>query len=398
MALSAHKSLDKILKFIQENEQVDPAHLVLKAKQFPDMPIQEIAEQIAARKKAKLKLPEWYKNLKLLFPPSISMEQSSSEATAKFKASLMQGKLFADLTGGFGIDTYYLSKKFDKAIYVEQQAHLCELADYNFHQLGQPIVVKQQEASEFLTETPHHFDWLYIDPARRDLNQKKVARWQDCSPDLTILLPLLLNKADNILVKGAPMLDISVGVEDLQNHVKNVYVVEWKSEVRELLFHLQKEKTATYEITAIQLDDERKVLKQFSSDKATEEASHVSFSMPQQYLFEPSPTIMKSGLFKSLAEKFKLAKLHPNTQLFTSTKIAENFPGRSFKLLEMLPVNKKALKKAMPDMKANLSTRNFPMAVPELKKKLGLRDGGDLYLFACTLKDESKRLLLCKKE
>lgn len=397
MALSAHKSLQEILKFIKENEQENPAHLVLRAQQFPDLPIKEIAEQIAARKKAKDKLPEWYANPNIIFPPALSMEQCSSEATARFKASLLSGKNLVDLSGGFGIDTYYLSHNFEKTIYVEQQAHLCDLASYNFQQLQQPIIVKHQEASQFLAETSVHFDWLYVDPARRDQNQKKVFRWQDCSPDLTTLLPEVLNKADNVLVKGAPMLDISQGVEDLQGHVKNVYVVEWKGEVRELLFHLRSGSTTNPEITSILLDNIGNKEKQFSSSKKEEEEAVVHFSMPQKYLFEPSPAMMKSGMFKSLAEKFKLQKLHPNTHLFTGSEAVRDFPGRSFQLEEIVQVNKKALKKGLPDVKANLSTRNFPMSVADLKKKLGIKDGGETYILACTLQDDLKRLLLCKK-
>jgi hypothetical protein len=397
MALSAHKSLDKILQFIKENEQVDPAHLVLKAKHFPDMPIQEIAEQIAARQKAKHKLPEWYNNRKILFPPSISMEQCSSEATAKFKASLVSGIKLVDLSGGFGIDTYHLSQNFVETIYVEQQAHLCDLAAYNFRQLAKDIIIKHGDASSFLADSTSTFTWLYVDPARRDQNQKKVSRWQDCSPDLISLLPQILSKTTNVLVKGAPMLDISQGTADLDGYVKSVYVVEWRGEVRELLFHLTKETHTNPEITAVLLNDIGKVEKQFSASKMKEDASTTSFSLPQKYLFEPSPAVMKSGLFKSLAQSFGLQKLHPNTQLFTSADIVINFPGRSFEVLESLAVSKKALKKVLPDMKANLSNRNFPMPVADLKKKLGLQDGGDKYIFACTLADDSKQLLLCKK-
>ncbi len=397
MALSAHKSLDNILQFIKENEQVDPAHLVLKAKQFPEMPIREIAEQIAARKKAKNKLPEWYNNPKLLFPPSLSMEQCSSEATAKFKASIASGENLADLSGGFGIDTYYLSQGFEKTTYVEQQAHLCELASYNFSQLNRPIVVQHQEAAQFLKENTSQFNWIYIDPARRDQNQKKVSRWQDCSPDLTIVLPALLKKADNILVKGAPMLDISLGIQDLQDYVRKVYVVEWRGEVRELLFNLTHEKNTNPEITAVLLADNGEIDNQFSGNKAEEQDSRATFSLPEAHLLEPSPALMKAGLYKMLSSKFNLHKLHQNTQLFISLDLPAQFPGRCFKILETLPANKKALKKVLPDMKANLSTRNFPLGVQELKKKLGLKDGGDKYIFACTLQDESKKLLVCEK-
>ncbi|MBK6265521.1 hypothetical protein JKA74_10775 [Marivirga sp. S37H4] len=397
MALSEHKSLAKILEFIKENEQAEPAHLVLKAKQFPDLPMREIAEQVASRKKAREKLPEFYAHPNILFPPAISMEQCSSQATAQFKASLIEGTKMVDLSGGFGIDTYYLSQSFRECVYVEQQTHLCELATYNFKQLNSSIHVENKEASAFLERAKNDFDWMYIDPARRDQNQKKVSRWEDCSPDITNLLPKILEKAPRVLLKGAPMLDISQAILDLSHQVKKVHIVEWRGEVRELLFQLGKTEIENPEITAVILSDEGRATQQFTSDKLKELSTLIAFSLPGPYLYEPSPAVMKSGFFKSLAEAYQLKKLHSNTNLFTSSELNKDFPGRSFRILESLPVNKKALKKLLPEMKANLSSRNFPLAVADLKKKLGLKDGGSIYLFACTLQDNSKRLLVCEK-
>ncbi|WKV13259.1 THUMP-like domain-containing protein [Marivirga harenae] len=383
-------------KFIKDHEQDDPAHLVLKQKQFPDLPLKELASQIAARQKAKTKLPEFHAK-KVWFPPKLSLEQCSSEATAKFKSRLVSGSSFADLTGGFGIDTYYLSQNFAERHYVEQQQNLCELADYNFHELGTNISIHNTSSEEFLSSISHRLDWIYLDPARRGDRNQKVFLWEDCSPNLVELLPLLFEKSENILVKAAPMQDISRAIAELGNKVKEVYIIEWQNEVKELLYLLSKESVEYPKIHAVQISAVGQPIFTFTGDKLKETENKISFELPEQYLYEPSPAIMKAGLFRQLAARYGISKLHPNTQLFTSDILVEDFPGRVFKILHSIPVQKKELKKLLPEMKANLSTRNFPMPIAQLKKKLGLKDGGDSYIFATTLKDEGKGLLACDK-
>ncbi|WP_340152870.1 hypothetical protein [uncultured Marivirga sp.] len=383
-------------KFIKDHEQDDPAQLVLKQQQFSNLPLKALASQIASRQKAKAKLPEWYAK-KVWFPPKLSLEQCSSEATAKFKSHLVSGSSFADLTGGFGIDTYYLSQKFAERHYVEQQQNLCELADYNFHELGTNISIHNTSSEEFLSSISHHLDWIYLDPARRGDRNQKVFLWEDCSPNLVELLPLLFEKSENILVKAAPMQDISRATAELGNKVKEVYIIEWQNEVKELLYLLSKESIEYPKIHAVQISAVGQPIFAFTGDKLKETENKISFELPEQYLYEPSPAIMKAGLFRQLAARYEISKLHPNTQLFTSDILVEDFPGRVFKILHSIPVQKKELKKVLPDLKANLSTRNFPMPIAQLKKKLGLKDGGDSYIFATTLKDEGKGLLVCDK-
>lgn len=387
---------DKIWEFIKNHEQDNPAQLVLKQKQYPDLPLKEIASQIASRQKAKAKLPEWYAK-KIWFPPKLSLEQCSSEATAKFKASLISGNSFADLTGGFGIDTYYLSQNFSKSHYVEQQEELCELANYNFHVLNSEIEIHHSQSEKFLESIQKPLDWIYLDPARRGDRNQKVFLWEDCSPNLVDLLPLLFEKSKNIMVKAAPMQDISRAISELENKVKAVYIIEWQGEVKELLYILSKEAVENSNIQAVQLSNDGTPEITFTGNKLKEAESSIDYEMPQQFLYEPSPALMKAGLFKQLAQKFQLSKLHPNTHLLTSNEITENFPGRVFKILNEIPAQKKGLKKHLPEMKANLASRNFPMPIAQLKKKLGLRDGGSHYLFATTLKNEEKILLLCEK-
>jgi len=394
MELSDRK--EEYWEFIKNHEQENPAQLVLQQKQFPDLPLKELASQIASRQKAKNKLPEWYAE-KIWFPPKLSLEQCSSEVTAKFKARLISGQSFADLTGGFGIDTYYLSQNFSKSHYVEQQQNLCELAEYNFRELDAAISIHNTHSEDFLRSLSNPLDWIYLDPARRGDRNQKVFLWEDCRPNLVELLPLLFEKSKNIMVKAAPMQDLSRAIAELGNQVKDVYIIEWQNEVKELLYILSKKVIEYPKIHALQLSENGKLQSTFTGDKLKEAEFNIAFQLPQQYLYEPSPAMMKAGFFRQMTKAFDVSKLQSNSHLFTSNNLAENFPGRAFKILNQIPVQKKQLKKYLPEMKANLASRNFPMPVEQLKKKLGLKDGGEHYLFATTLKDGEKVLLLCEK-
>ncbi len=333
----------KYWEFIRDHEQDDPAQLVLKQKQFPDLPLKELASQIASRQKAKIKLPEWYAE-KVWFPSKLSLEQCSSEATAKFKASLVSGNSLADLTGGFGIDTFYLSQNFLESHYVEQQEELCELTQYNFKVLNNDTDIHHSQSEEFLKNIQPPLDWIYIDPARRGDRNQKVFLWEDCSPNLVELLPLLFEKGNNVMVKAAPMQDISRAIAELGNKVKEVYIIEWQGEVKELIYFLNQESVFNPKINAVQLSDEGKPIFSFNGDKLKEEESSIKIGIPQQFLYEPSPVMMKAGLFKQLAQKFQLSKLHTNTHLITCQEIKKDFPGRIFKIENQIPVKKKELK------------------------------------------------------
>jgi len=397
MDLIDNPRLKEILKFINQHEQDDPAQLVLKHGSNADLPIQEIASQIAARQKAKNKLPSLYKNKNLLFPPPLSMEQCSSEATAKYKAGLIKGESLIDLTGGFGIDSFYLSSSFKQTNYVEQQTQLCKIAQYNFEQLDVNIAVFNKTAEAYLENQTDSVSCIFLDPARRDQKMQRVFQWEDCQPNLIELLSQLLKKADKVMVKAAPMLDIEKACQDLNQHVSAVHIVEWQREVKELLFLIDGK---TYEnplIKVVQLDDEGNIYQSFEGNRIKEQQSSIRIEQPRHYLYEPSPAVMKSGLFNSLADSFDLIKLHQNTNLFTSNTLATDFPGRIYQINHKLSPQKKALSKVLKDGKANLKTRNFPLAVEALKKRLGIKDGGNQYLFACTLSDNTKALLLCDK-
>ena len=372
-----------------------------------------LARQTEGRKAMASKLPSWAENMSILFPVKISLEQCSSEATALYKASLVCGESMVDLTGGFGVDCSFMSKNFSKVDYVEQNTELCEIAEHNFRVLGLNIKVNNAESVEFLKAMPA-VDCIYIDPARRDVKGKKTADLSLCSPNLLEIRDILLEKCNTLLIKLSPMFDISSALEVFPE-CRQVHVVSVKNECKELLLLVEKGFCGEAEIVCIELgmrNEELGILRvdesrsktsfdyaehkqnRFQAMRSEEKGIIVSYSAPKNYLYEPNASIMKAGLYKTVANRYNLQKLHPNTHLFTSDELVENFPGRSFKVERVTKVQRKEIQDID---KANLSIRNFPGNVAELRKKLKLKDGGDIYIFATTLNDNSKVLIITKK-
>ncbi|WP_422361266.1 class I SAM-dependent methyltransferase [Reichenbachiella sp.] len=381
-----------VREFIHSHLNDDPLTLVLQSKKYPDLPIREIAAQIQSRKKAQVKLPEWYEQEGIIFPHGVSMEQCSSEETAKYKASLVQGKSVVDLTGGFGIDLYYLSRQFKKAVYVEQNKELVHLADYNFGVLkAESIDRLYTTAEEYLSTENTPADIYYIDPARRDEANQKVFQIEDCTPDLNLILPQLLDRRAEVLIKLSPLLDINLALKVLPN-VKEVHVVSVKNECKELLFRIVPNYEDETKRIAVNLVSGDQSLFEFLDDDISP-----AFSQPLEFLYEPNASIMKAGGFNAVANSFYVSKLHRNSHLYTSKKHIENFPGRSFKILAQTVVNKKKLKPFLPQGKANITVRNYPLTVKEIRKKTGIKEGGEVYLFATTLMDGSLAMLVCTR-
>lgn len=381
----------EIQKFIDDHINDQPADLMLKASQFPDWPMKVIVEQIAAKRKAQSKLPEWFSTKGLIWPAAISMEQCSSEITAKYKASIVSGKLMADLTGGFGVDTYYLSKKFSGATHVEMNADLHQVVAHNFDCLKANIQTVLGSAEDYLGSMDG-VDLMYLDPARRDSDSQKVVFLEDYSPNVIEMLPQLQQKAEEILIKVSPMLDIKKAISDLGS-VAEVHVVAAKNEVKELLFFLRKEPAMT-SVKAVNLGESEAEVFEFNYE--VEESAKPEFSEVLNYLYEPNAAILKAGAFKNIGSEFGLKKLHYNSHLYTSNVLVSEFPGRAFQVLDELSLNKKRLKKQLQSMQANVTVRNFPMSVKEIRSITGLKEGGDQYIFATT-DQEGKKVLLCEK-
>ena len=353
----------------------------------------ELAEQIEAKNKCKEKLPTWFRAPNIYYPNKLNIEQTSSELTAAYKARLTDGKSLVDLTGGFGVDTYFFSKKMAAVYHCEINQELSKIARHNFEILGQKnIECLPGNGIDFLKNVTTDFDWIYVDPSRRNDAKGKVFLLEDCLPNLPEHLSLLFQKTQHILVKTSPLLDIKLGIEAL-NFVKEIHVVAIHNEVKELLFVLEKGFTGSINIRTINIAPQQDDT--FDFELGHEHASQVEFGEPSAYLYEPNAAILKSGGFKSVGKNYGLTKLHQHSHLYTSNSLVD-FPGRRFKINQVLPYSKKSIK-SLGVSKANITTRNFPISVAELRKKHKIKEGGNQYLFFTKSFNDSLLVLNCEK-
>ena len=380
-------------QFIRENLNADVPTLALK-KAPVGTDVSLALRQIEARQLLRKKVPSWSDNEDLLFPAHLSIEQCSSEASAQYKATLLQGQTFADLTGGLGIDTYFISRHFERADYVERQAELCNLAKHNFEVLEVNVVVWNETAEEYLNHCEPK-DCIFIDPARRDAHGRKTVSISDCTPDVTAIQDLLLQKAEMVMVKLSPMLDVSKALEDL-HHVKEVHVVAVANECKELDIVMERDYQGEIRFVCVNLLTTQPEL------HFTQEEEHINpirlADGVMKYLYEPNPAVMKAGCYKLLTQRFDVLKLHKNSNLYTSERLVSDFPGRIFEVEGWAPYNKKVKQALLHDVeKASIAVRNFPLSVAELRKTLKIGDGDETYLFATTLKGEQKVVIRTKK-
>ncbi|MBO3698926.1 hypothetical protein [Roseivirga sp. E12] len=384
----------EIQEFIKDHLYDDPASLMLKANQYPDWPMRLIVEQIQSRRKAKIKLPSWFKREEIIYPPMLSMEQCSSELTALFKANLIpDGESMVDLTGGFGVDFAFLSSRFLTNHYVERQEVLVSKAQHNFGRLGlSGVQIHHMDSEHFLAEEIR-CDLIYLDPARRGDHNEKVVRLEDCEPNVIDLLPKLLSKSKRVMLKTSPLLDIKGAVRQLQS-VESVHIVAVSNEVKELIFLLSENADIRPKIYCVNIKDKDTESFEFTFEQ--EETNTVNFSQVQDFLYEPNASILKAGAFKTIGNSFGLSKLEVNSHLYTSLELIEGFPGRAFRVIDKISLNKKVLKRYFPEMKANITTRNFQMTVAQIRQKSGLKEGGNQYLFGTT-DQAGRQLILCEK-
>lgn len=384
-------------RFIRENANKDIRTLALSGSKYPDVDMPFALDQIAGRQTARKKIPRWAAIDDVVYPPHLSMEQCSSEQTALYKASMVEGETLVDLTGGFGVDFSFMSCGFKKSIYVERQKHLCEIADSNFGVLkltGANVVCG--DGVEYL-ETLDHVSWIYLDPARRNEHGGKTYAISDCMPDVTEIKDLLLAKADKVMVKLSPMLDWRKAVADLGNCVSEVHIVSVDNECKELLLIMQRE-AAELKVVCVNNDE----VFVFGSSDDTFRSEGVkewrSDATESTYLYEPNASIMKAGCFAELERAFGARQVERNSHLFVSEHFIEDFPGRKFRVEKVTTLNKKDIKNALDGIvKANITVRNFPMSVEQLRKRLKIKEGGSDYIFATTLMDKSHVLLLCSR-
>ena len=430
--------------FIRQHQDDDVRQLAFLGSKYPEVDMPFALDQIRGRKMARVKLPRWASLEGIIYPPHISMEQCSSESTALYKAELAARLLglpvsssgtemkaeneieFVDLTGGFGVDFSYIAARLGvKSMYVERQAHLCEAAKENFGRLGlKNAIVKNGDGIEVLhsfhpkkkdaasaddslgitydqprslLKTNLGLKIIFIDPARRDDAGNKVVSLKDCTPDVTVLQEEMLSKADYVIIKLSPMLDWHRAISEL-SHVREVHIISVNNECKELLLVLSArnmgENLRIYCINDAQ---------SFVCDELDMESSSVKIAPStleeMQYLYEPNASLMKAGCFGVLSERYDARMLSKNSHLFVSQAPISVFPGRSFRIIAVSSFNKKELKRHLSGItKANIATRNFPLSVAELRKRLKLKDGGETYIFATTLSDESHVLMITEKK
>lgn len=430
--------------FICQHQDDDVRQLAFLGSKYPEVDMPFALDQIRGRKMARVKLPRWASLEGIIYPPHISMEQCSSESTALYKAELAARLLglpasssgtemkaeneieFVDLTGGFGVDFSYIAARLGvKSMYVERQAHLCEAAKENFGRLGlKNAIVKNGDGIEVLhsflpkkddaasaddslgiiydqplslLKTKLGLKIIFVDPARRDDAGNKVVSLKDCTPDVTVLQEEMLSKADYVIIKLSPMLDWHRAISELI-HVREVHIISVNNECKELLLVLSArnmgENLRIYCINDAQ---------SFVCDELDMESSQVKIAPStleeMQYLYEPNASLMKAGCFGILSDRYDARMLSKNSHLFVSQAPIEAFPGRSFRIIAVSSFNKKELKRHLSGItKANIATRNFPLSVAELRKRLKLKDGGETYIFATTLSDESHVLVITEKK
>ena len=417
--------------FIRQHQDDDVRQLAFLGSKYPEVNMPFALDQIRGRKMARVKLPRWASIDGIIYPPHISMEQCSSEATALYKAELAerllnqqkikicefttkdtvapkfaknegtcenQGKVgFADLTGGFGVDFYYIAERLGvRAMYVERQEHLCEKAKENFLRLGLANAeVKNGDGIEVL-HTLEHLSLIFIDPARRDDAGNKVVSLKDCTPDVTVLQEEMLSKADYVIIKLSPMLDWHRAISEL-SHVREVHIISVNNECKELLLVLSARNMGNLRIYCV--NDAQSFVCEESDMEASSVKIAPSTLEEMQYLYEPNASLMKAGCFGVLSGRYDARMLSKNSHLFVSREPIAAFPGRSFRIIAVSSFNKKELKRHLSGItKANIATRNFPLSVAELRKRLKLKDGGETYIFATTLSDESHVLVITNKK
>ena len=380
------------LDFISQHQYDDVRQLALQGSKDPAVDMPMALQQIAGRQTARKKLPSWAAIEGVLYPPHLNMEQCSSEQTARYKALVVgSGDSFVDLTGGFGVDFYWIAQGFQHSQYVEQNEALCAIAEHNFSLLGLPSSVSCANSAAYLTQMDHA-SLIYLDPARRNEQGARTYGIEDCTPNVLELLPLLMEKADRVLLKLSPMLDWRKAVSDL-HYVREVHIVSVDNECKELLLVLDKDNKENLRLVCVNNDQIF-----VSSPLPPHPSSFNLHPSPFTHLYEPNASIMKAGCFDEVAQHYGVSPVSANSHLFLSPVGIEDFPGRCFQISAISSMNKQSLKDALTGIeRANITVRNFPMSVQQLRQKLKLKDGGDVYIFATTTADNAHQLFICRK-
>lgn len=354
-------------------EQEDFKSIGLKKSLFDGISSAEIAQQLKGIQVAKYKFPTLYSTKNIYFPPSINLEQASSEAAANYKSSLVKGKTLIDLTAGFGIDTMAFAKNFEKVYHIEQNPELSEIVQHNAQILAPNLETYTGTFQLFFETNPESkFDVIYLDPARRNSSGRKFIL-EDLEPNILEWMPTFFEKSNKIIIKLSPLLDITSTLQQIDS-ISEIHIVALKNEVKDFLLIIDKNcSTKNPLIKAINLESNQP---EFSFNFEDEYNSNANFGTVQQYIYEPNVAILKTGAFKLLSEKFNLHKLHQNTHLYTSNELLNEFPGKIYSVEKHINHPKKEIIKS----KANLLVKNYNQAIDIVKKKFKITDGGETTL------------------
>ncbi|RKS13974.1 class I SAM-dependent methyltransferase [Flavobacterium sp. 120] len=383
----------EIQAFIDNNIGKSISKLALQKNPFQEVDWISILNQIEAKTKAKEKLPTWFSTENIIYPSKISIEQTSSEKTAAYKASIVSGESLIDLTGGYGVDDFYFSKKIKTVAHCEINPELSNLVKHNFEQLNvSNITCYAGDSLATLFSLNSKWDWIYIDPSRRNDTKGKVFMLKDCLPNVPENIDFYFTHSNAVLIKTAPILDISAGLSELK-HVKTIHIVALENEVKELLWELHKDYSGNINIKTVNILKDKTETFDFVLN---ENSKFPNLSLPQKYLYEPNSAIMKSGGFDEVSSFYNLNKLHKHSHLYTSTALL-SFPGRVFEIQNTFPYNKTEMKSYLEKSQANITTRNFPDSVETIRKKWKIKDGGNVYCFFTTDENNHKIVLICTK-
>lgn len=407
------------LDFVRRHLNDDVRTLALRPVKEAGVDLRAALEQISGRQTARLKLPRWAAEDAILYPPHISLEQCSSEATALYKAALAErltregerltregGNLtreggadgaarLVDLTGGLGVDFSFMSAAFHEAVYVERQEHLCRLAQHNFKVLGLPNAeVVNADAADYLDRMPQA-SLVFIDPARRDLNGRRTFAIEDCTPDVLAMKAALLAKSPLVMVKLSPMLDWRKAVSDFGGAVREVHILAAANECKELLLVIDRHRHESVSVFCV---NDGRCLEFNTADDVVPAAPFDMAERTPRFLCEPDAAVMKGGFFAAVEQRFGVSRAGVNSNFFLADTAPADFPGRVFAVSTVSTMNRRELKAALAGLsRANITVRNFPLSVAELRRRLKLKDGGDCYIFATTDSRSRHVLLVCSK-
>ncbi len=387
----------EVVALIRKFRDESPESVALMSKRYPDLPMAFVAQQVKARQRIGRKLPSWHANEAIVFPSTLSLEQCSSEYAAEYKANLLQGRTMADLTGGFGVDAFAFSERFNQVFHIERDRALSQIVSQNAVAWGKESIVTAiyGDGMDWLKKYPNAMDVVYVDPARRDRRSLKVSALEDCEPDLKLHWEMLLEKSKRVAVKLSPGLDVDSIIAEL-SHIFEIHILSIENECKESFCIATKEFEGEPSIICSNRKGEGD-WERFEFARSEEKRAEGAYSMYSKFLYEPNASIMKGGGFKVLGMKMGLSLLHPRTRFYTSAQLVEGFPGKTFAILDSGELRKKSAVALFPKGKANVIARNVGLSSPELKQKLNLSDGGEFFAIGTTDIEGRRRLLKCRK-